>query len=178
MGEATRNTNSPADFSGAQCEAIRRAVLTARREVRMERADPSRFFRAFAENGGIHAPGRGMRESERAAVRSAVTEVLAFGKRMSDYRSVLPGDLIDVARREMNRANSETNWAAAAGSPDVVGMKLTLSPNQVPDAEATRLVTEDRHGLGPGVFPVDDVVVLPPSCDLAYWTAVFVDDLP
>jgi len=178
MDKARHKTNSPTGISDTQRAAIRRAVLAGRAEVRMDRSDPNRFFRAFAKNGGIHAPGREMRESERAAVRSAGTEALAFGKRLSDYRNVLAADLIDVARRETNRANSEAYWAGAAGSPDVAGMRLILSPNQTPDEEVTRLVTEDRHGMGPGVFPPDEVVVLPPSCDLASWEVVFSDELP
>lgn len=76
-------------------------------------------------------------------------------------------------RTEMNRAYSEA-YRASCREIDAIGMKWNLSPSHKVTDICDVLATQDVYGLGPGVYPMNNLVPKPahPLC-MCFETAVF-----
>ena len=82
-----------------------------------------------------------------------------------------------VMRTEINRAYGETAIAAAAQHPDVIAVRFTLSPLH-PEPDICDFHAEaNLHGLGPGIYPIDDHPWPAHPNTLSYLEPVFRDEI-
>lgn len=88
-----------------------------------------------------------------------------------------PDWFFDAVVREINRAYSEAYWFGTAQHPDTAGFRIKMYHNVADPGDCMRFAECDNFGLGAGVFPPDEIVVLPPYCDRAAFEAVFKDEL-
>ena len=82
-----------------------------------------------------------------------------------------------VMRTEINRAYGETAIAAAAQHPDVIAVRFTLSPLH-PEFDICDFHAEaNLHGLGPGIYPINDHPWPAHPNTLSYLEPVFRDEI-
>ena len=82
-----------------------------------------------------------------------------------------------VMRTEINRAYGETAIQAADRHPDVVAVRFTLSPLH-PEVDICDFHAEaNLHGLGPGIYPIDDHPWPAHPNTLSYLEPVFRDEI-
>lgn len=168
---------SCADYTPAQRNAIKEAIRKTRAVLEKYgegRLEPRDFAQFFARYNGIHMPGRESDSSSSAEVAKG----LMLGLRKSpnfDHR--LDDALRAAIRREVNRAHQEIYWLSGAKHPDAVGFRILVEDN-VDNRECCEQFAKGvDYGLGIGVFPKDEIVVLPVCCDRAYFEVVFSDEI-
>lgn len=168
---------SSTDYTPAQREAIKEAIRKTRAVLEKYgegRIEPRDFAQFFARYNGIHIPGR---ESDSSS-STEVARGLILGLRKSPKFDHHLDDVLRAAiRREVNRAHQEIYWLSGAKHSDAVGFRMLLEDNVEHRECCERFVQSIDYGLGLGVFPKDEVAVLPPCCDRAYFEVVFSDEV-
>ena len=82
-----------------------------------------------------------------------------------------------VMRTEINRAYGETAIQAAIQHPDVIGLRFNLSPLH-PEVDICDFHAEaNLHGLGPGIYPINDHPWPAHPNTLSFMTPVFRDEI-
>ena len=108
-----------------------------------------------------------------AKIGSQIDQLLTPIKGMGNpvYRARL------VAQTEINRAHRTAYRMQTQSFDFVKGMKWNLSKSHPRPDICDPLATEDRHGLGPGVYPIDEYPKVPahPGC-ICFETAVLDDE--
>lgn len=164
-------------WNDKQIDIIRSSVKAGRMEMKKSGISATIFAEVFIKSGGIQIPG--MPDIEEAALRRIGSHVLANIIEGKGPR-ITPGEpdwFFNAVAREMNRAGSEAYWFSAAKHPNTAGFRLKICHNVIDIDGCKRFVERDNFGLGAGVFPPDEIVVLPPCCDGAYFEVVFKDEL-
>lgn len=82
-----------------------------------------------------------------------------------------------VMRTELNRAYGETAVRAAAEHPDVVAVRFRLSPRHPRPDICDLHATANLHGLGPGVYPIDNHPWPAHPNTLSYLEPIFIDEI-
>jgi len=84
-----------------------------------------------------------------------------------------------IARTEMSKAYGEGRIAEAKADPDIAALRWVLSGSHVDVDPCNDNATEDRYGLGPGVYPPDKLPEFPqhPNCQCDV-EPVFADEIP
>jgi len=82
-----------------------------------------------------------------------------------------------VFRTEINRAFGEASVRAAAQHPDVVAVRFVLSPRHPKFDICDMHASANRHGLGPGVYPIDNHPWPAHPNTFSYLEPVFVDEI-
>ena len=155
-------------YTPEQVTTIRAAIVEGYEAMRQQgKFEPLVFAHAFIGHGGIQIPGKPANEKARRKVAQQLLRSLETGGRTSKDATVV---------REVNRAQMEAQWAAAAVSDKVVGFRITLSPNAQANPNCLAIVGAD-HGLGEAVFRKLEIVILPPECDGYTITPVLEDEV-
>lgn len=156
------------NYTPEQVAIIRVAIVKGHEAMqRQGKFEPLVFARAFIEHGGIQIPGKPENEKARREVARQLLRSLETDKCVSEEATLV---------REVNRAQIEAQWAAAAVSDKVVGFRVTLSQNAQANPNCLAIVGAD-HGLGEAVIRKAEVVVLPPECDGYTITPVLEDEI-
>ncbi|BAU47950.1 hypothetical protein SVA_1385 [Sulfurifustis variabilis] len=151
------------DYTSEQIDRIRNAVAEARAALRTRRRyDPLEFARVYVAHDGVQIPGEPPDSPARIRLAEALLEALAEGRDAAGN----PG-----LSHELERVRTETRWAEAEESDDIVGFRLELPPAALLERPCRQLLKLDR-GLGPAVFPKTQVVVLAPACGGARFVPV------
>jgi len=135
------------------------------------------FADTFFRHGGVQVPG--MPFIDEGTLRRIGSYALANLIEGKGPRITLGETdwFFDAMVREMNRAYLEAYWFGAARHPDTVGFRLKIYDN-VADIAGCQSYSEcDNFGLGAGIFPKDEIVILPPCCDQASFEVVFKDEI-
>lgn len=82
-----------------------------------------------------------------------------------------------VMRTEINRAYGETAIRAAGEHPDVNAVRFVLSPRHPKFDICDMHASANRHGLGPGVYPIDNHPWPAHPNTLSYLEPVFDDEI-
>jgi len=82
-----------------------------------------------------------------------------------------------VMRTEINRAYGEVAVRAAAEHPDVVAVRFLLSPRHPRPDICDMHATANLHGLGPGVYPIDNHPWPAHPNTLSYLEPIFIDEI-
>jgi len=175
--------NNYAEFTPSQKEVIKAAIFAGREHMKaMGEDNPIDFFSEFCRVGGIQVPGEDAPPEIIEHVKGYVMSALFnnTGARVSREDQFLH----PIVAREINRAYQQANWVQAARHPDACGFHMEISSllrnrewNPLGASVAEKLVECDSFGLGPGIYPKDEAVVLQPCCDLAHFEVVFKDEI-
>lgn len=140
-------------------------------------ADALVFADAFIKAGGIQIPG--IPAVDGGTLRRIGSYVLMNLMEGSGAKLKYPEPewFFDTLVREINRAHSEAYWFGAAMHPDTAGFRLVMYDNIVDMAGCKRFAECDNFGLGEGIFPKEEIVVLPACCDGAAFEVVFKDEI-
>lgn len=150
-------------YTAEQIERIRAAVAEARAALRARgRYDLLEFARVYVAQEGVQIPGEPADVSARGRLAEALLAALAEGRDAA-------GD--PALAHELERVRNEVRWAEIGEADDVVGFRLELPPAALLERPCRAFLKLDR-GLGAGVFPKTQVVVLPPGCGGARFVPV------
>ena len=151
------------EFTSEQMSRIRQAVRFARRAVLvLGTADPLVFARAFISRGGIQAPGEPLDAESRRRIESLI--LLGLQARRVPHHG--HGAVVrSVVEREWHRATEETYLLSCMMVADPVAYRLVAPSPKDGEAGCEQFARVDAYGLGPGLIPVDKIVVPPPCCD-------------
>lgn len=138
--------------------------------------DPLIFAAAFIKAGGLQVPGFNAPQPIKDRIGSCVLLSLAerWGPR---YPFDDPQWAFDTVVRETNRALTETMMRGAEGHPDVAGFRIVIGENVVKRSGCELFARAVDFGLGPGIYPRDEIPILPACCDRAYLEIVFSDEI-
>lgn len=160
-----------------QITRIKSAVKAGRAAISKRNIDAFVFADAFVKLGGIQVPG--MPFIDEGTLRRIGSHVLANIIEGKGPR-ITPGEpdwFFDAMAREMNRSFSEAYWFSAAQHTDVVGFRLKIYENVADIEDCESFAKCDSFGLGAGIFPKDEIVILPTCCDRASFEVVFKDEI-
>lgn len=150
-------------YTTEQLNTIRSAIAEARAALRAcGRYDPLEFARVYVAHDGVQIPGEPPDSPARLRLAEALLLALEHGRDAA-------GDA--ALAHELERARNEARWAEAEESEEIVGFRLELPPAALLERACREILKLDR-GLGAGVFPKTQVVVLPPGCSGARFVPV------
>ncbi|WP_263787298.1 hypothetical protein [Salinibacter grassmerensis] len=102
------------------------------------------------------------RFGRRGGLRAATEEP---NERLQQLARRIGSDARMIARTEMSQSFLEADRRAGMRSDVVEGLKWTLSTNHTHEDICDTLATQDKYGLGSGVYPAEEFPSLPhPSC--------------
>ena len=165
------NTQEPThdSFSIEQIAAIRDALKQGRQALAKGKVNAQVFASAYIRAGGLQLPGETLDRDTRRRMESHVLATIT-GRVSGTKEQPRVGRAI---QREVERILSEVECFKAMINPDLVGYRLVFDEHSSYSTICKRYATLDAFGLGPGVIPPHEIVVLPPSCDGARWEAVY-----
>ena len=157
------------NYTPQQIAVIRDAISKGRQALMLCDEHPKIFASTFIRAGGLHLPGNDLdRETRRRMEIHIMTNINGRHSKAKE------GPRIRAAiHREVERIFGEVERFQLMKNPQLVGYQLVIN-DQVPDhVLCKRYTTFDVFGLGPGVIPPHEVVVLPPCCDGIRWKPVY-----
>ncbi len=156
------------NYTPKQVFIIRNAIERGRQAMAPFDNNATIFAKAFIEANGIQVPSDDIDESTRQRINGYVLKSLVG----QTYFAHEPEWLIEVINREIDRIHAEVTQAIIRIQDQVTGLSFAFS-NEVADKEfCMKIASTDLYGLGAGIFPKDEIVVLPPGCDQTWWEAV------
>ena len=156
------------NYTPKQIFTIRNAIESARQAMTTFGNNAAVFAEAFITADGIQVPGKDIEESVRKRINDYILKSLA-GEISFVHE---PSWIIELISREIDRAHSEAAQATVRAQDNVAGFSLAFSENVTDKEFCLRIASADLYGLGEGVFPKDEIVVLPPGCDQTWWEVV------
>jgi hypothetical protein len=154
-------SNISANFTSQQVAQIRRAVREGRRAVHAGGDSQALVFaRVFLRYDGLQNPGELLDEETRRHLGA----ILLLAVQGRDRLPRIAPRLKPVLKREYRRVLAETFLASHFTNPDAEAFRLLPPPDADSDC-CRRFLSKDAFGLGPGVVPLEEVVVAPPCCD-------------
>lgn len=158
-------------YTTQQVTAIRSAVQAGRRALMHGEVQARLFASAFFRAGGLQLPGGELDRETRRRMESHIMVNLNGRDSGADEEPVIRAAI----HRELARIHEETERFLAMQQPHLLGYRMIL--NRVANrSECQRYAAADVFGLGPGVVPAHEIVVLPPCCDGVRWQPVFEDE--
>lgn len=173
---------APREFTQEQLAAIRGAIKAGRAAMR-KRPPPSPlvFVRDFLAADGMQVPGREIRPEHLKVLGGIVTSSLVGGgvdwPMFRNWRWI-DDDMQDAVIREVNRAFMESNMETSRQSSNAYAFRLRWSDSVNNPVAAKRIAESDCCGLGAGLFPLNDVMILPVALDRAWFEVIFRDEAP
>ena len=161
------------NYTAQQIVVIQNAIRRGRRALMQRDDHPKIFASAFLRADGLQLPGEDLdRETRR---RMEIYIMAAINKRLGEIEE--EPRISAAIHREVTRILGETERFQVMKNPELLGYQFVID-NQVADNVRCRYFTRiDLFGLGPGVVPPHEVVVLPPCCDGIQWKPVYETDL-
>lgn len=157
------------NYTPQQISAIQAAIRKGRQALMRCDEHPRIFASAYIRAGGLHLPGDGLDKETRRRM-----EVHIMANINGRHVKIEERPRVRVAiHREVARIFGEVERFRAMKHPHLVGYRLVVD-NQVADHVLCKRYTRfDAFGLGPGVVPPHEIVVLPPCCDGVIWKPVY-----
>lgn len=155
-------------YSARQVFIIREAIAAGRAAMAEYGAEPLVFAGAFLDVDGAQVPGGELDAALRSRVNGQVLEALGG----TPDGSAGPQWLHLLIGREVRRIRAEVEMFRARANPDVVGFRFRHAEDVAELAFCRSLAGHDLYGLGPGIIPRREIVVLPPGCDRVWWEPV------
>lgn len=167
------------EYTPVQIERVRLGIRAGREAMKKRGAYLMVFADAFAKAGGMQVPGRENIPEEHLRVLGSI--VLMWTEK-TDYDLVktwrwISDDMVSALHREINRAHQEVGMFNASSHPDAYGWRFGYSENSADPEACKRLAECDNFGLGQGVFPLDEPLVLQPMYDRSFLDLVYRDEV-
>lgn len=162
-------------FTDRQRQLIKAAIISGRESMRALGIDPVVFESAFIKAGGVQVPGMEVPVDIQKRIESSILLCMAdrCGPR---YPFDDPEWAFQTVSREINRALSEC-YQAGPQHPDVAGYRIVIPENTRNVEQCKAFAQTIDYGLGLGIYPPTEIVILPPCCDHAGLEIVFIDEL-
>lgn len=164
------------EFTIEQRASIRRGIMAGRRDMKKRGSSALVFANAFVKARGVEVPGLQVDDGTKNRIGSYILLHVSNGSSIS-LKYPEPEWFFDCVAREVNRAHSEAYWFSGMEHPDVVGYRMLIQDNVADMEKCAKIVACDNYGMGSGVFPKHEIVVLPPCCDGTSFLAVFSDEI-
>ena len=159
------------NFTPIQILTIRQAVQAGRDAMAILGNHSLIFAKAFLEADGLQAPGRVLDNETRQQLGRDVIALLGGQPVCLDDED----EFQNIVLREMNRAQTEARLADYRNQTSVLGFAVNFPDENERHPFCNHVVSIDLYGLGNGVFPKNEIVVLPPDCDQGWWEVVYRD---
>ncbi|MCB1760232.1 MAG: hypothetical protein KDI68_10705 [Gammaproteobacteria bacterium] len=156
-------------YSTQQTEAIRQAIRAGRHALMQNGESPRMFAAAYIRAGGLQLPGGTLPSDTRRRVESRI--MVAVGGRSSDSRE--SAAIEALIAREIARILGEVQRFHLMMHPKLHGFRLEIPEHASQRKPCLRFLALDAYGLGPGVVPAHEIVVLPPCCDEVRWIPLY-----
>lgn len=157
------------NYTPQQIVVIQAAIKRGRQALMRCDEHPRIFASAFIRAGGLQLPGNKLdREIRRRMEIHIMTSI------NGRHSKIKEGPRIRAAiHREVARIFSEAERFQAMKHPHLVGYHLVIDDQVADHVLCKRYTNFDAFGLGPGVVPPHEIVVLPPCCDGINWKPVY-----
>ncbi len=156
------------NYTPKQTFIIRNAIESGRQAMAQFGTHASVFAEAFIEANGIQVPGQEIDEGTRQYINDYVLKSLAGQASFIHEASWL----VEITSREIDRVHSEVTQAIIRIQEQVTGFSFAFSHDVTDKEFCQKVASTDLYGLGAGIFPKDEIVVLPPGCDQSWWEVV------
>ena len=156
------------NFTTQQVAAIRVAVQAGRRALMNGEAQARVFANAFFRAGGLQLPGSELDREARRRIESHIMVNLNGRDSGADEKPQIRA----AVRREMNRIHDEVERFLAMQQPHLLGYRMILD-RAANLSDCRRYAVVDVFGLGPGIVPAHEIVILPPCCDGIRWQPLY-----
>ena len=157
------------NYTPLQITAIREAIRKGREALMRGGGDPRLFASAFIRAGGLQQPGA---ELDRESRRRMEIHIMANLNGRHTEAGEAPGIRATI-RRELARILGEVERFRAMKHPHLIGFRLRIDKRSPARTVCERYARLDAFGLGSGVVPPHEVVVLPPWCDSIHWQPLY-----
>lgn len=170
----------PLEFTQEQLAILRSAIAGGRAAMR-DRPPPSPlvFIHAFLAANGMLVPGRQIRPDHLKVLGGIVTSSLMGGEidwAMFNNWHWIDDSMKMAVIREVNRAFMEAGMESSRHHPDAYAFRLRWSDSVEDRDAAERIAAGDPCGLGVGLFPLNDIMIMPVALDRAWFEVVFRDE--
>ncbi|HEB94999.1 MAG TPA: hypothetical protein ENI96_01045 [Sedimenticola thiotaurini] len=156
-------------YSPDQSAQIRAAIEAGRRALSIGERSPRVFAAAYLRAGGLQQPGGELDPETRRRVEGRIMAII----NQRGGRSREPAPIQAMIEREVARIYDEFDRFQTSTHPDLTGYRLRIGRDVADPAACHRFARIDLFGMGPGVIPPNEIVVLPPCCDGAVWEPVY-----
>ena len=162
-------SGSKENYTPQQIVVIQYAIKRGRQALMRCDEHPRIFASAFIRAGGLQLPGNELDREIRRRMEIHIMTIIN-----GRHSKIKEGLLILVAiHREVARIFGEVERFQAMKHPHLVGYHLVIDDKVADHVLCKRYTSFDAFGLGPGVIPPHEIVVLPPCCDGIDWKPVY-----
>lgn len=155
-------------YTTAQAFIIRDALAHARQAIEQQGLSALVFANAFLEANGLQQPAAELSKLQYQTLAGHILEALG-GTPCYSQRDAWEIELIE---RECQRIQLELKLAHYRQHSDFLGFRLRFSTHSQDQDFCQRVASYDLYGMGPGVFPAYEIVVLQPGCNDCDWEAI------
>lgn len=156
-------------YSTEQSAVIRAAIQAGRNALANGERAPRVFASAYLRAGGLQQPGGELDQETRRRIEGRIMAIInQRGSNAPEAPEIQA--LID---REVGRIHDEFERFQASMHPELAGYRLKLGATVADRQACRRFARIDIFGLGPGIIPPNEIVVLPPCCDGASWEPIY-----
>lgn len=156
------------NYSTQQIDAIRRAIKAGRLALMHGEPAMRTFASAFFRADGLQLPGEELNSETRRRIESII--MVSLNGRNSGAGE--EPHIRAAVSRELARIQDEMARFRTMQHPHLIGYRMVLEA--VSDRQqCQRYACVDVFGLGAGVVPPHEIVVLPPCCDGIRWQALY-----
>ena len=159
----------PDTYTTPQIDAIRQALKSGRHAMMQSGESPRLFASAYIRAGGLQLPGGTLDPETLRRVESRIM-VAVNGQRTEASESPAIEAMI---AREIERIRGEVERFQLMMHPTLRGFRLEPADGMGDRDACQRFLDLDAYGLGRGVVPAHEIVVLPPCCDGVRWIPLY-----
>jgi hypothetical protein len=157
------------NYTPQQVQAIREAIRKGREAFIRNDEHPRIFASAFIRAGGLQLPGEELDPETR--LRMEIHVMANINGRYSGADE--PPRIRAAIKREVTRIYDEVERFRLTLHAHVLGFQLKIDRRVAHRGCCKRYTKLDAYGLGPGVIPPQEIVVLPPCCDGIHWIPIY-----
>lgn len=161
------------NYTAQQIVVIQNAIRKGRRALMKRDDHPKIFASAFLRANGLQLPGEDLDEETRR--RMEIYIMAAINERLGEIEE--EPRISAAIHREVTRIFGETERFQVMKNPELLGYQFVIDGRVADNVRCKHFTRINLFGLGPGVVPPNEVVVLPPCCDGIQWKPVYETDL-
>lgn len=157
------------NYTPEQSAVIRKAIREGRLALATGERAPRVFASAFLRAGGLQRPGGTLDQETRRRIEGRIMAII----NQRDSGDPEPAAMQRMIDREVTRIHDEYQRFQAMMQPNLAGYRLRIGPATADALACQRFAGVDIFGMGPGVIPPHEIVVLPPCCDGVHWEPLY-----
>ena len=159
------------NYTTQQVATIRAAIKAGRDALVHGEARARVFASAFFRADGLQLPGGELDKETRRRIESHIMVNINGRDSGAGEEPAIRATIL----RELARIHNETERFLAMQQPHLLGYQMVLD-RVAKRVDCKRYAAVDMFGLGAGVVPAHEIVVLPPCCDGVRWQPIYEDE--